>query len=112
MSEMESMSRWPSGALEEAEHLISGSIHGCFDKFYSDACPRVLYEEDASANSLKLPECAELNPPTSPSDLLSLIDVYYMNRCVLSRILDGIPEALDIFKRGLVDSSWEMIADE
>ncbi|KAJ6297816.1 hypothetical protein OIU76_019011 [Salix suchowensis] len=105
-------SRWPSTALEEAEHLISGSIHGCFDKFYSDACQLVLYDEVASANSLKLPECAELNPGTSPSDLLSLIDVYSKNRCVFSRILDGIPEAVDIFKHGLVDGSWEMIADE
>ncbi|KAJ7015152.1 hypothetical protein D5086_033023 [Populus alba] len=105
-------SRWPSTALAEAEHLISGSVHGCFDKFYSDACPLVLYDEVANANPLKLLECAELNPRTSPSDLLSLIDVYYKNKCVLSRISDGIPEAVDIFKHGLVDSSLEMIADE
>lgn len=26
--------------------------------------------------------------------------------------MDGIPEAVHIFKHGLVDSSWEMIADE
>ncbi|KAJ6423099.1 hypothetical protein OIU84_024100 [Salix udensis] len=102
----------PPLLLKKAEHLISGSIHGCFDKFYSDACQLVLYDEVASANSLNLPECAELNPGTSPSDLLSLIDVYSKNRCVFSRILDGIPEAVDIFKHGLVDGSWEMIADE
>lgn len=42
----------------------------------------------------KLPEFAELNRHTSPSNLLSLIDVYSKNKRVLSRI------------------SWEIIIDE
>ncbi|CAK7357501.1 unnamed protein product [Dovyalis caffra] len=105
-------SRWPSTALEETERLISGSVQGCFDKFYSDACPLLLYDEVANADSCKLPEGQKITSYTSPSDLLSLVDVCYKKKCVLSRILDGIPEAVDIFELGLVDSSWEMIADE
>ncbi|KAJ6894712.1 hypothetical protein NC652_028465 [Populus alba x Populus x berolinensis] len=46
---------WPSSVLEDEERLVSGSVEGCFDKFYSDAYPLILYDEVANTNTSKLP---------------------------------------------------------
>ncbi|KAJ6887247.1 hypothetical protein NC651_027554 [Populus alba x Populus x berolinensis] len=47
--------RRPSSVLEDAERLVSGSVEGCFDKFYSDAYPLIIYDEVANTNTSKLP---------------------------------------------------------
>ncbi|KAL9345747.1 hypothetical protein Peur_060600 [Populus x canadensis] len=65
---------------------------------------------DGSALASVACTCSELRDIAHDQILWKVLS--FQNRCVLSRILDGIPEAVDIFKHGLVDSSWEMIADE
>lgn len=90
-------STWPSTALEEAQSLISSSHFGGFNKFYADAFPLVLSQGKQVSPGL--------NACAWPSDFLSLIDIYYKKKCVLSRVVDGIPEAVDVYKDK--ECSWD-----
>lgn len=89
-------STWPSTALEEAQSLISSSSIGGFNKFYADSYPLVLYDDitrDTTGNQV----CPGLRTCAWPSDFVSLIDIYYKKKCILSRVVDGIPEAVDVY---------------
>ena len=82
-------STWPSTAMEEAQRLISSSPLGGFNKFYADSYPLVLpYGNQA---------CPGISTSTLPSDFVSLIDIYYKKKCILSKVVDGIPEASDVY---------------
>ncbi|KAF3965364.1 hypothetical protein CMV_010438 [Castanea mollissima] len=75
---------WPSTALEEAQHLISSSPIGGFDKFYANSYPLILHAKD----------------------------VYYRKECVLSRILDGIPEAMNFSHAKDSEYNWNMNSND
>lgn len=80
-------STWPSTALEEAQHILSSSPIGSFHKFYANSYPLLLYGE-----------CVKSQEPqthVSASQFASLVDLYYRKECVLSKVLDGIPQAVD-----------------
>ncbi|KAM7525973.1 hypothetical protein LguiA_015875 [Lonicera macranthoides] len=83
-------STWPSTSLPEAQRLISINS---FARFYADSTPMVLYD-DASLTSLINHSPARI----SSSDITSFVDVYYKGKCVLSRVLYGIPNAIDVFE--------------
>ncbi|XP_068636170.1 probable F-box protein At2g36090 [Aristolochia californica] len=96
-----SLDTWPSTREEGARSLISSS--GGFARFYGDSFPLIAYrpmEEDPDL----LPSDDDDEPEThlSPSDLVSFVDVYYENKCVFSKVLYGIPGAVNQDKY----SSW------
>lgn len=76
---------WPSTESEAAQQLLSKG----FDKFYANAFPLILCQAQESAPN---PTVAH----ASSSDLASLIDIYYKGKCILSRVLDAIPEPADV----------------
>ena len=80
-------STWPSTALEEAQHILSSSPIGSFHKFYANSYPLLLHG--------KCVKSLELQTHVSASQFASLVDLYYRKECVLSKILDGIPQAVD-----------------
>lgn len=80
-------STWPSTALEEAQHLLSPSPIGSFHEFYANSYPLLLHGE-----CIKSPE---LKTHVSASQFASLVDLYYRKECVLSKVVDGIPQAAD-----------------
>lgn len=95
-------STWPS----TAQHLLSPSLICHFDKFFADSYPLIFYDE-ASNHSSNEPETS-----TSPSDFVSLVDIYYRNQCVLSRVLHGIPDAVDVFNSKIMDDNCYIISSE
>jgi len=80
-------STWPSTALEEANLLLSSSPIGSFHKFYANSYPLLLH-----GKHIKSPE---LKTHATASQFASLVDLYYRKECVLSKVLDGIPQAAD-----------------
>ncbi|OMO79909.1 hypothetical protein CCACVL1_13308 [Corchorus capsularis] len=76
-------STWPSTSLKEAHHLFSSFTMEGFNRFYADSYPLILHDR----NSDVIPIQTHL----SPSDFASFIDVYYRDKCILSRVLDGMP---------------------
>ncbi|KAK9274554.1 hypothetical protein L1049_021803 [Liquidambar formosana] len=106
-------STWPSTALEEAQHLISSPHVDGFDKFYADSYPLILCDQSAS-QSTQPPICPELKTHVSPSDFVSLVDVYYQKKCILSRVLDGIPEAvdMDVDDADDIGCNWDVTATD
>ena len=60
-----------------------------FNKFFADSYHLVLpYGNKA---------CPGISTFTWPSDFVSLIDIYYKKKCILSKVVDGIPEAMDVY---------------
>ncbi|GKV04066.1 hypothetical protein SLEP1_g16279 [Rubroshorea leprosula] len=92
-------STWPSTALEEGRRLILASGIEGFDKFYADSFPLILHEKDVSGIS---PEAH-----VSPSNLVSFIDVYHRKKCISSRVVDGIPDAVDASEDNEIMSDLE-----
>uniref|UniRef100_A0A7N0TR23 F-box protein n=1 Tax=Kalanchoe fedtschenkoi TaxID=63787 RepID=A0A7N0TR23_KALFE len=74
---------WPSTASPDATHLVP------FPKFYADSHPLILYDGDSVSKRGR----SKLQSESLPEDLVSLVDVYYKGECVLSKVIDGIPEA-------------------
>lgn len=99
-------STWPSTALEEAHHLISSSPIGGFHNFYANSYPLISHAKPTSPEPFKFPQP---NSHVSASDFASLVDVYYREECVFSKVLDGIPEALDIY---VDEDNWNVISNE
>ncbi|KAJ9173815.1 hypothetical protein P3X46_016915 [Hevea brasiliensis] len=97
-------STWPSTA--RAQHLISPSLIRHFDQFFADSYPLIFYDEAAKHSSPKV------ETSTSPPDFVSLVDIYYKNQCVLSRVLHGIPEAVDVSTPKLMDDNCYMISND
>lgn len=100
---------WPSTALEEAQDVISSSPIGGFDKFYANSYPLILHAKGTKPMPFK---CPELKTHVSPSELASLVDVYYRKECVLSRILDGIPEAMNFSHAKDSEYNWNMNSND
>lgn len=76
-------STWPSTTSQEAQHLISSSP---MKKFYPNSYPLISHKKSTHQNT-----------QVSHSDFVSLVDIYYKKKCVLSRVLDGIPEAVNVY---------------
>lgn len=74
-------SLWPSTTIQETGELISD-----FDRFYGDSYPLVFYERDEKLAAAKEESAAQ--------DLVSMVDVYYKNECILSVVSVCVPEAL------------------
>lgn len=91
-------STWPSTTSTEAEQLLSSSSSssststdgGGYAKFYADSFPLVLYDNK------KPMQHEAVTTHVYPSDFVSLVDVYYKEKCILSKVLDGIPGAADV----------------
>lgn len=85
-------STWPSTAMEEAQRLISSSTSpfGGFNKFYAESYPLIL-NDNITGGAPGLSTCPR------PADFVSLIDIYYKKKCILSRVVDGVPEAMDVY---------------
>lgn len=82
-------STWPSTSSPEAQCLISINS---FAKFYADSTPTVLYDESRT--------CPINHSPARipPSNFTSFVDVHYKGKCVLSRVLYSIPDAVDEYE--------------
>ncbi|XP_030951692.1 probable F-box protein At2g36090 [Quercus lobata] len=100
---------WPSTALEEAQHVISSSPIGGFDKFYAYSYPLILHAKGTKPMPFK---CPELKTHVSPSELASLVDVYFRKECVLSKVLDGIPEAMNFSHAKDSEYNWNMNSND
>ena len=57
-------------------------------------------------------KCPELKTHVSPSELASLVDVYYRKECVLSKVLDGIPEAMNFSHAKDSEYNWNMNSND
>lgn len=82
-------STWPSTSSPEAQCLISINS---FAKFYADSTPTVLYDESRT--------CPINHSPARipPSNFTSFVGVHYKGKCVLSRVLYSIPDAVDEYE--------------
>ncbi|GLJ55213.1 hypothetical protein SUGI_1184730 [Cryptomeria japonica] len=90
---------WPSTVDTDIKQLISSSLGG-FRNFYANCFPSIVYESNEKDfnysemkkicyDSLELHTC-------DPSDFVSLVDVWYMEKTVYSKILWGIPNASNV----------------
>lgn len=96
-------SMWPSTKREDVKKLISSL--GGFRKFYSDCFPLIVNKEvtDFKWNDyFEYPEewteaeyygDVDEFESTSPSDIVSIIDIRYRDKTIWSKILFGIPNA-------------------
>lgn len=91
-------SMWPSTYREDVKSLIS-SIGG-FRKYYADCFPLVINEEIPdfhSAEYLDYPEEWTEGEyygdfeSISPSDFVSIVDIWYKDKTICSKVLWGIP---------------------
>ncbi|KAM7277594.1 hypothetical protein ACFE04_004728 [Oxalis oulophora] len=89
-------STWPSTSLPEAQQLISSSD---FRKLYADSFPLLLHQTPTNENKNIKPDSK-----LYPSDYASLVDVYYKNLCVFSKVLDGITTYVDVFQENHSES--------
>ncbi|CAM8938516.1 unnamed protein product [Rhodiola kirilowii] len=75
---------WPSTACPEAKNMVVPFNN----KFYAQSRPLILYDDSVGGVSgMKTAESF------AAEDLVSLVDVFYKGVCVLSKVIDGIPEA-------------------
>uniref|UniRef100_A0A1D1YNT8 F-box protein At2g27310 n=1 Tax=Anthurium amnicola TaxID=1678845 RepID=A0A1D1YNT8_9ARAE len=80
---------WPSTTGSSARELLS-SMPGGYAKFYADSLPLLLYKPRRRGCSLR-------HDPTGTGlvvnscDLVSFVDVYYREGCVLSRVIHATP---------------------
>lgn len=96
-------SMWPSTRNEEVRSLIFAL--GGFRKFYRDCFPMVLDAERVStihcnlgfgkSENSRSEYCDKELHGVSPSDFVSLVDLYYRDKAIYSKILWGIPGAAD-----------------
>ncbi|KAK1565445.1 hypothetical protein Q3G72_026666 [Acer saccharum] len=91
-------STWPSTALQEAQHLLSSSSTGGFHRFYADSYPLILCNKPANENYPKTPKCPKPETHICLPDFVSLLDIYYKNECVLSKVFDGVPEVVNFYQ--------------
>lgn len=88
---------WPSTVDTDVKHLISSSLGG-FRNFYANCFPSIAYEsseKDFNCSEMKRICDDSLELHTVPSDFASLVDVWYMDKVVYSKVLWGIPNASD-----------------
>ncbi|GMI66023.1 Cytokinin-induced F-box [Hibiscus trionum] len=83
-------STWPSTALKGAQHLIPSLPVDGFRRFYADSYPFILHDAHKDAEIFPAQ-----HPHISPFNFASFIDVYYREKCVISRVQDGIPGTAD-----------------
>ena len=60
-----------------------------FNKLYADSYHLVLPHGNKA--------CLGISTSTRPFDFVSLIDIYYKMKCILSKVVDGILEAMDVY---------------
>ncbi len=101
-------STWPSTALEEAQHVLSSSPIGGFDNFYANSYPLLLHGKHVKGTKLKPFKCPELKTHVPPSEFASLVDLYNRKECVLSKVLDGIHEAVDVSYHKDSEYNWNV----
>ncbi|GLJ55212.1 hypothetical protein SUGI_1184710 [Cryptomeria japonica] len=90
---------WPSTVDTDVKQLISSSLGG-FRNFYANCFPCIAYEsseKDFNCSEMKkiCDDSLELHS-CDPSDFVSLVDVWYMDKIVYSKILWGIPNACNV----------------
>ncbi|GLJ55206.1 hypothetical protein SUGI_1184610 [Cryptomeria japonica] len=86
-------SMWPSVEDTNVKDLISASLGG-FRKFYASCFPFVAYETiptESKCNDLKNP----CDGTAVPSDFISVVDVQYKDKVIVSKVVWGIPSAGD-----------------
>ncbi|GLJ55214.1 hypothetical protein SUGI_1184740 [Cryptomeria japonica] len=90
---------WPSTVNTDVKQLINSSLGG-FRNFYANCFPCIAYEtseKDFNCSEMKkiCDDSLELHS-CDPSDFVSLVDVWYMDKIVYSKILWGIPNASNV----------------
>ncbi|XP_039138962.1 probable F-box protein At2g36090 [Dioscorea cayenensis subsp. rotundata] len=77
---------WPSTKEHRVHDIISSS--GGFAKFYSNSLPLVLYNPEQQQQQQQQQQQGFIS---TPSELVSLVDVFYGGVCVFSNVVHGIP---------------------